>query len=70
MTQRPVFFWLLYLQHGITNYNYIGPILKHNFQKLIQKHICTVRCKKREYMRMLKPSTSISLRHVQLCKTM
>ena len=46
------------------------PILKHHFQKLIQKHICTEKCKKREYMRMLKPSTSISLRHVQLCKTM
>ena len=38
-----MFFLLLYLQHGITNYNYICPILKHHFQKLIQKHICTVR---------------------------
>ena len=35
--------WLLYLQHGITNYNYICPILKHHFQKLIQKHIYNVR---------------------------
>ena len=36
-------FFLLYMQHGLTNYNYICPILKHYFQKLIQKRICTVR---------------------------
>ena len=43
-----MFFWLLYLQHGLTNYNNICPILKHHFQKLIQKHICTVRNVKNE----------------------
>ena len=43
-----MFFLLLYFQHGITNYNYICPILKHHFQKLIQKHICTLRNVKNE----------------------
>ena len=55
------FLLLLYLQHGLTNYNYIYPISKHCFQKRIQKHICTVRnVKNRHYMRMLDTSTSIS----------
>ena len=36
-------FLLLHLQHWLTNSNHIYPILKHCSQKLIQKHICTVR---------------------------
>ena len=46
--------------------------LKTSFSEtLFQNSFCTVRkVKKREFMRMLEPSTSISLRHVQLWKTM
>ena len=31
------FLLLLYLQHGLTNYNYIYPISKHCFQKTFEK---------------------------------
>ena len=63
-----MFFWLLYLQHGLTNY------MSHFKTQFSETHSKTYlhceKCKRREYMRMLQISTSISLRNVQLCNTM